>query len=131
MKIPLTLRKEIVNGGRVPRGWRMAWYEPRRHIGIYALAPLHWLIRLSREIAHRLRYALQAPAIERAEVSEMERTHWERQLLAAEYSRGYLTGWRECFEACLVAVEDELTRPDGAWDLGVMRTGTSSGEREN
>ena len=29
----------------IPRGWQMAWYEPRRRIGVYYPAPLHWLLR--------------------------------------------------------------------------------------
>ena len=26
------LRKEVAHGGRVPRGWHLAWYEPRRRV---------------------------------------------------------------------------------------------------
>ena len=106
------LRRELGPGGRVPRGFRMAWYEPRRRVGIYVPAPLHWALRVLREFAYRLRLALRAPAIERKQFFDMQRIHSERQRLADEYARGYLSGWRECFRACLEAVEEEIARAD-------------------
>jgi hypothetical protein len=118
MKKSLQIRREVSHGGVIPRGWQMAWYEPRRRVGIYYPVPLHWLLRAMREIAHRVRLAVRAPGIERAEVFQMQRTHQERQRLAEEYARGYMAGWRGCFQACLSAVEDEIARVDDGWDVG-------------
>jgi hypothetical protein len=123
MKSFSKLRREVGHGGTIPRGWRLAWYEPRRRVGVYFPVPLHWVCRALREIVHRVRIALRAPSIECAQVFEMQRVHRKRQDLAEEYARGYMAGWHECFEACLVAVEDELTRTDDVWELGSMLTG--------
>jgi len=118
MKSQVRLRREAGHGGIVPRGWRMAWYEPRRRVGIYYPAPLHWLMRAVRECVYRARVAFRAPGIERAQVFEMQRTQRERERLAEEYARGYLAGWRECFHECLQAVEQEFACNDDVWDLG-------------
>jgi hypothetical protein len=117
MKMFTRLRREVGNGGIVPRGWQMAWYEPRRRLGVYYPAPLNWVMRALREFVYRLQVALQAPAMERAQVFEMQRTHRERERLAEEYARGYLSGWHECFHACLDAVEDEIARVDDTFDV--------------
>ncbi len=118
MKKSLKVRREVSHGGVIPRGWQMAWYEPRRRVGVYYPAPLHWLLRAMREIVHRVRMAVRAPGIERAEVFQMQRTHQERQRLAEEYARGYMAGWGECFQTCLSAVEEEIGRVDDGWDVG-------------
>ena len=118
MKKSLRMRREVSHGGVIPRGWQMAWYEPRRRVGVYYPAPLHWLLRAIREIVHRVRMAVRAPEIERAEVFQMQRTHQERQRLAEEYARGYMAGWGECFQTCLSAVEEEISRADDTWDIG-------------
>jgi hypothetical protein len=116
MKLFTRLRREVGSGGIVPRGWQMAWYEPRRRIGVYYPAPLNWVLRALREFGYRLRIALRAPGMEHAQVFEMQRTHRDRERLAEEYARGYMSGWHECFRACLDAVEDELARVDDAFD---------------
>jgi hypothetical protein len=120
MKLTKKLCREVGHGGMIPRGFQMAWYEPRRRVGVYFPAPLHWVIRALREFRYRLRVALRAPAIEHAEVFEMQRTHRERHRLAEEYAQGYLNGWRECFEACMDAVEEEISRVDSVWDAGAL-----------
>lgn len=112
------LRREIAPGGRIPRGWRIAWYEPKRCVGVYSPTPLHWILRVGREAAHRIRRTLGAPSIERAEAAEVEARNHERHRLAEEYSRGYLTGWRECLDTCLAAVEDEFVSTDDLWTMG-------------
>ncbi|MFZ0233092.1 MAG: hypothetical protein WA772_13435 [Candidatus Acidiferrales bacterium] len=117
MNTLLKLRKEVSHGGVIPRGWQMAWYEPRRRIGVYFPAPLHWLARALREVAHRVRIALRSPGIELAEVFQMQRVHRDRERLAEEYARGYMVGWRECFQTCLSAVEEEISRADEDWDV--------------
>jgi hypothetical protein len=116
------LRKEVGHGGRVPRGWHLAWYEPRRRVGVYYPAPFHWLARAMLEISYRLRLAAQAPRIERAEFLAMQREHRERQLLADEYSRGYMAGWRECYQACIEALETEMAKAEDDWDVGALLT---------
>jgi hypothetical protein len=115
MKTPIKLRKEISHGGVIPRGWQMAWYEPRRRIGVYYPSPVHLFVRLVREFTNRVRVAVRAPATELAEIVQMQRAHRER--LAEEYAKGYTAGWRECFQTCLSAVEDELGRADVTWDV--------------
>jgi hypothetical protein len=114
------LRREVGHGGTIPSGWRLAWYEPRRRVGVYFPAPLHWALRAWRELAYRLRLAMRAPRIECAQVFELQRAHHYRQELSSEYARGYMAGWHECFDACLVAVEDELSRSGDMWELGSL-----------
>jgi hypothetical protein len=120
MNRSMMLRREAGHGGKIPTGWHLAWYEPRRRVGVYYPAPLHWMLRAVREIVYRVRIALRAPRIERAQVFEMQRTHRDIQRMADEYARGYLVGWRECFAACVEAVEEELTRSDDVWDLAEL-----------
>lgn len=109
-------RREVGHGGEVPHGWGMAWYEPRRRVGVYYPVPLHWVLRGLREFGYRLRIAVEAPRLERAEVYGMQRSQRERERLAEEYARGYMSGWHECFEACLDAVEEEISRVDESYD---------------
>lgn len=120
------LRREVGHGGTIPSGWRLAWYEPRRRVGVYYPAPLHWFLHSLRELLYRVRLAMRAPGIECAQVFELQRAHRNRQELAEEYARGYMAGWHECFESCLVAVEEELSRTGDVWDLGSLLTGTES-----
>ena len=65
-----------------------------------------------------MRAAVRAPGIERPKVFQMQRVHRERELHAEEYARGYMAGWRECFQTCLSAVEDEISRLDDGWEVG-------------
>ena len=113
----MKFRREAGQGGIVPRGWGMAWYEPCCRIGIYYPIPLNWIMRVWREFAYRLRLALNAPPIECAQMFEMQRTHHERCRLADEYANGYMAGWHECYQECLTAVESEITRVDEVWDI--------------
>jgi len=131
MNLHPKLRVEAGHGAVVPRGWQMAWYEPQRRVGIYYPAPLHWIVRLLRESAYRLRVALRAPRRELADTLAMSRAHDERQRLADEYARGYLAGWHECFHTCLEAVEEEISRADGIWDVGNLLTGTPKSSGDN
>jgi hypothetical protein len=120
MNVFTGLRKEVGHGGNIPPGYQLAWYEPRRRMGIYFPAPLHWLLRALRELNHRVQVAVKAPRIERDEVFQMQRAHRERERLAEEYARGYLVGWHECFHTCLDAVEEEIARVDDAWQIGTL-----------
>lgn len=112
-------RKEAGHGGVMPRGWRLAWYEPRRRVGVYCPAPLRWLFRVLRESAYRFRLALEAPPIEHADVFAMQLEHRRREEMADEYARGYMQGWRECFDTCLGVVEEELAS-SAAWEAGAL-----------
>jgi len=120
MKLFSGFRREVGHGARVPPRYQLAWYEPRRRIGVYFPAPLHWVLRMLRELKHRCRLAVRAPRIECAEVFQMQRDHRQRERMAAEYARGYLNGWRECFHVCLDAVEEEIDKVDEAWNIGAM-----------
>jgi hypothetical protein len=131
MSARIRLRREVGRGGFVPPGWQFAWYEPHRRVGVYYPAPLHWLMRAVREFVYRFLVAVRAPAIERSQVFDMQRTHRERQRMADEYARGYLIGWRECFHACLEVVEDELTRSDDVWEIGALLTDTPKFTKDN
>jgi hypothetical protein len=131
MKTRVRLRREVSHGGVIPRGWRMAWYEPPRRIGVYYPAPLHWVLRALRELSYRIRVAVRAPRIERAQAFEMNRVHRERQGLADEYVRGYMCGWHECYEACLFAVEDEISQSDEIWEIGDLLTNLPNLQRKN
>jgi len=114
----LRLRKEVPQGAEVPQGWRRAWHEPKRHVDVFSPWPLHWVLRFGRELLHRIRVAINAPPIELAETLEMQRHLEERQHPADEYSRGYLVGWRECFEDCLAAAKAEVDDAAYVWDVG-------------
>jgi hypothetical protein len=129
MKPLIRLRREVGHGGRVPRGWQLAWYEPRRRVGIYYPQPLHWILRALRELGYRLRLAARAPRMECAQVFEMQRLHRDRQKLADEYARGYMCGWNECFHACLETVQEEIAHSRDIWDLGAMFTEEGGPER--
>ena len=87
--------------------------------------------RALREFAYRLRVALHAPRIERAQAVEMNRIHRDRLRLADEYARGYMCGWRECYDACLDAVEDEISRTSEVWDIGELLVETPKPRRKN
>ena len=116
-------RRDAGHGGFVPRGWRLAWYEPRRRVGVYCPPPLHWFARALREFRHRMRTAWRAPDSEGAQFFEMRRRHRERLRLADEYARGYMAGWGECFRACQEAIEDEMARTGGVWSMGATLAG--------
>jgi hypothetical protein len=109
----------------------MAWYEPPRRIGVYYPAPLHWLLRTLREISYRVRVALRAPRIERAQAFEMNRAYRERQHLADEYVRGYMCGWHECYEACLFAVEEEISRSNECLEVADLLADMPKPSRKN
>ena len=91
--------REITWGARIPDGWNMAWYEPRRRVAVYFPFPFHWFARIARELHWRLNLAWNAAPQERHESCEIQRAFHERQVLAEEYASGYLDGWEECFDA--------------------------------
>lgn len=125
------LRREISRGGTVPRGWKLAWYDPRRRVGIHYPTPLHWIARLLSEGIYRLKLAMKAPRIECAEFMAMQRSYNDRQRLADEYSRGYMAGWRECYQACIDAIETEMDRAEEVWDVGSLLTNRTKVRPQN
>lgn len=121
------LRKEVTYGEKVPRAYRMAWHEPRRNVAIYCPVPLHWVVRRWRELRSRLGGVPGSPRTDQKKTLEAQPLERERQRLAEEFGRGYLVGWRECFQVCLNAIEDEISRQmamgDSArWLAGVNET---------
>ena len=65
--------REPTFGAPIPRGWRLAWYEPQRRVGVYSPMPLHWLAGAAREIGWRIGVARNAARRERHESNEMQR----------------------------------------------------------
>jgi len=131
MKLLAKLRREAGHGDQVPRGWYMAWYDRRRRIGVYYPSLLHRLLRLLRDVFYRVRMAVRGPQSERTQVLEAQRAHHDRARLADEYARGYLAGWRECFHACLSAVEEEFTDSRQIWTMGDLLTNDSPSQKDN
>ena len=99
------LKRELGHGCEPRCGWRMAWYEPRRRVGVYFPAPLHLVARALREFRYRVSLAWRAPTREQRDVFDLQRVHREREKLAAEYSRGYLRGWQDCFDQWVETIE--------------------------
>lgn len=124
-------KKELSHGAVAPRGWRMAWYEPRRRVGIYYPAAFSWIMRALRELKYRIRIAWQAPRIEAAQFFAMQRANEQRQRFADEYARGYMMGWRECFDTCVDAIQDEMSRGDQVWEIGSLLTDAGKPPRPN
>jgi hypothetical protein len=106
------MKRVATHGEKIPAGWKMAWYEPRRRVGVYYPAPLHWVMRLLRAFVYRLKFGWSAMPQAVADVFEIQRAHREREKLATEYARGYMVGWRECFAASVELIEEEITRVD-------------------
>lgn len=111
------LRKEVSPGDAVPRAYRLAWYEPRRNVGVFFLLPLHWVFRGCRELRNWFWSGVRSPGAAQ-QALEVQRMEVQRQRLAEEFARGYLIGWRECFQVCLNAIEDEIARGGEVWDSG-------------
>jgi hypothetical protein len=107
------VRCELGHGAEPRRGWRLAWYEPRRRVGVYLPAPLHFVARALREFKWRFGVAWHAPTRERQDVFDLQRDNRERQKLATEFTRGYLEGWQECIEAWREVVD--TVEKQGGW----------------
>lgn len=105
MKRWFGLQRDCSLGSMKRRGWRLAWYQPLHHTGVYLPIPFHWVARCMREVAYRFRLACSAPRLEAREYLDATRTFHERERMAEEFARGYLCGWRECFDACKDAID--------------------------
>jgi len=131
MKFGLQLGREAGHSGLIPPGWRMAWYEPRRRVGVFLPPPFHALARAWRELRYRVRLAFSAPSRECADVFAMQREHRERRHLAEEYARGYVNGWGDSYRECLAVVESELSGHTGdVWSVGAILADADSGPRD-
>ena len=64
-------------------------------------------------------------ANDRLHRTELREAYVERQRLADEFSEGYLSGWRECYAACLDAVETEMRTAEDIWAAGELLVGES------
>jgi len=139
MKRVWLVGREAGHGARVPRRYRLAWYEPRRRVGVYFPAVLAGVARVARELGYRARLAREAPPRECAETFAMRRAHNQRQQLAEEYARGYMSGWRECLEACAEALAGRASEADArgvagvsdAWDIGAWLAAASGPRKDN
>lgn len=105
-------KREVAEETPVPSGWRCAWREPKRGVMVCLRAPFHLIVRGRRALMWRVRVARHAASQEEQERWEMGIRVRERQRLAEEYARGYMSGWRECYEACqeAMAAEPECVR---------------------
>ena len=52
------------------------------------------------------------PGRDRQTVIEAQQEFQVRKRLADEYARGFLRGWRECFDVCAEALGDEWPEAD-------------------
>lgn len=63
---------------------------------------------------------MRAPVMKCGRVLKLEWTRREQQRTAAEYARGYLAGWHECYAMCLEEIEEELKCMDALRDFGSL-----------
>jgi len=94
-------------------------------------APLEWLAGTVRDWALRFGVNGRFSKLENRRAAELRRAQEERERLSREYSEGYMAGWRECFETCLQAVEDEIASADDLWRMGAALTGSTNSRRNN
>lgn len=112
------------------RNWRLIRRIPVR-TRIPLAGPLQWLARLVSDLKYRFRAVLTMPRLEDARFQELKRAEQDRLRLAHEYSQGYITGWRECFDACIEAVQDEFGSTDEVWRLGAALTDPGKSRQDN
>ena len=76
-----------------------------------------------KKFLHTLSPLVSRKASDRLHRAELREAHVEHQRLAEEFSEGYLSGWRECYAACLDAVETEMRTGEGLWAAGELLVG--------
>jgi hypothetical protein len=96
-----------------------------------SLTRLQRLARVFRDLTSRLLAALKPYAPNSSKLEEIRLNQLDGERLAHEYSQGYMAGWRECFETCLQAVEDEIASADDVWRMGAALTDSGSIKRDN
>ncbi len=105
---------ELPRGRHIPLGYGLAWVDMSRWVAVCVPWPLNLIARWWRAGNWRLRHvgrALAGPGVDAQFVADSQRVFREEQALAEQYAAGYLSGWQECFDACLEAVEEELGTP--------------------
>lgn len=90
------------------RNWWIGWRKGARRMAPAGGTSFGWLIRGWREVAWRVGLALRAPTLERQQAAEVQRILLEQRRLSEEHARGYLRGWKECFDVCMEAIDDEI-----------------------
>lgn len=111
--------------------WRLIRQRSWRSKKAYIFTPARWIVRALRDWRYRIRIALTVQKLEDVQSQELRRAQEDRERLAHEYSQGYMAGWRECFDACLQAVEDEIASADDVWRMGAALTGSGTILRDN
>jgi hypothetical protein len=111
--------------------WRLVRQRSWRSKRAYIFAPTQWIVRTLRDWRYRIRVALTLPKLEDVQSEQLRRAQEDRERLAHEYSQGYMAGWRECFDACLQAVEHEFASVDDVWRMGGALTGSRTIQRDN
>ena len=96
-----------------------------------SLTTLQRIVRVFRDWTSRLRGAFTTRPPRKPKSQETKLSHLDRERLAHEYSQGYMAGWRECFETCLRAVEDEIATAEDVWHMGAVLTGSRNIQRDN
>lgn len=114
-----------------PESCRAVSWASRRGLANRLTAPWGWIRRAFRELHYRFHAALTMPSLQEALAEHARQRELDRERLAHEYSRGYMAGWRECFDTCLQAVEDEIATGDDVWRMGAFLTGSNSIQRDN
>lgn len=94
-------------------------------------SPQNWVIRRFLDFRYRIGLAISAPNAEEATEIERERGYSEQHQLAEQYSEGYLAGWRECYAACLTAVEDEVSKSGDIWRAGSLLASSDESLKAN
>ena len=124
------------SAGAIERGlelmrWQLIQHRPARTAGRALVNPLQWAARVLSDWKYRLRVALTVPPLEEVRSEQLKRAEQDRARLAHEYSEGYITGWRECFDSCVQAVEDEFASADDVWRLGASLIGSGKSRQDN
>ncbi len=107
-------RVDLPRGRHIPLGYGLAWVDMSRWVAVCVPWPLNLIARWWRAGNWRVRRVARALAglgIDAQFVADSQRIYREEQALAEQYAAGYLSGWEECFDACLEAVQEELGTP--------------------
>jgi hypothetical protein len=51
--------------------------------------------------------------------------------MADQYADGYLVGWRECYQTCVDAFDEETSQSRQIWDIGDLLAAPPKPTRKN